>query len=179
VGKFLSIEKAIDELILIEPKSYKDQRGFFAETYNKRDFEALGITNDFVQDNHSMSSKGVLRGLHFQSRLPQAKLVSVIYGRVFDVAVDLRAESHTYLKWYGTELSEKNGRIMYIPERFAHGFLALEDNTHFVYKVSNYYNGQYDTGIRFDDPNINISWPHLDTDYNISIKDLRLPNLLV
>ena len=148
----------IKDLIIIETKVFGDLRGFFMETYNQKSFEELGLTMKFVQDNHSKSKKGVLRGLHFQTRNTQGKLVRVIRGRVFDVAVDLRKESETYGQWYGIELSAENKLMFYVPEGFAHGFLTLDDDTEFVYRCTDLYSPEYDSGILWNDETLNIDW---------------------
>ena len=148
----------IKDLIIIETKVFGDSRGFFMETYNQKSFEELGLTMKFVQDNHSKSKKGVLRGLHFQTRNTQGKLVRVIRGRVFDVAVDLRKESETYGQWYGIELSAENKLMFYVPEGFAHGFLTLDDDTEFVYRCTDLYSPEYDSGILWNDETLNIDW---------------------
>ena len=159
MNNFSIIETPIKDLIIIESKVFGDSRGFFQETYNKKEFSKLGLKMDFVQDNHSKSKSGVLRGLHFQTKYSQGKLVRVTKGSVWDVAVDLRKESRTFGKWFGIELSEKNKKMFYIPERFAHGFLTLEDDTEFQYKCTNFYSPEYDSGIIWNDKKINISWP--------------------
>ncbi|UJG44347.1 MAG: dTDP-4-dehydrorhamnose 3,5-epimerase [Candidatus Heimdallarchaeum endolithica] len=177
--KFNKIKTTLDGVFIIEPAIFSDERGFFMETYNKREFTKIGLDVDFVQDNHSKSSKGVLRGLHYQSKHPQGKLVRVIKGRVFDVAVDLRVGSPNFGQYYGVELSEKNKRMFYIPEGFAHGFLALEESE-FVYKTTDYYYSAYDRGIRWNDPDINIKWPLdkiEDSRLILSEKDSNLPFL--
>ena len=148
----------IKDLIIIETKVFGDSRGFFMETYNQKSFEELGLTMKFVQDNHSKSKKGVVRGLHFQTRNTQGKLVRVIRGRVFDVAVDLRKESETYGQWYGIELSAENKLMFYVPEGFAHGFLTLDDDTEFVYRCTDLYSPEYDSGILWNDETLNIDW---------------------
>lgn len=148
----------ISGLYIIEPAVHGDSRGYFIETYNKRDLEEYGLGVDFVQDNQSMSVKGVLRGLHFQKQYPQAKLVRVIKGKVFDVAVDLRKNSPTYMKWFGVELSEENKKQFYIPEGFAHGFLVLSDVAEFCYKVTDFYHPGDEGGIAWNDPEIGIEW---------------------
>jgi dTDP-4-dehydrorhamnose 3,5-epimerase len=158
---FVNITKTpIPGLILIEPRIFGDHRGYFMESFSKEKFRSLGIDADFVQDNESMSGKGVLRGLHFQ-RPPhaQGKLVRVITGGVWDVAVDLRKNSPTYGKWFGTELTADNKRMMFIPPGFGHGFLTLEDNTVFQYKCTDYYAPETEGGIMWNDPDINIQWP--------------------
>lgn len=159
MAKFKETSVSIDGLSVIEPTYFEDDRGFFAETYNKREFEKIGITTIFVQDNRSFSKKGVLRGLHIQTQNQQAKLVSVVYGVVFDVAVDLRSNSETYGKYHGLVLSEENRRMFYIPEGFAHGFLVLSESADFAYKVSDFYNPKFDTGVIWNDPDIGIDWP--------------------
>jgi len=157
--KFKVIKTSLDDLVVIETQKFQDERGFFVENYNTREFAKLGITANFVQDNYSLSKKGVLRGLHFQVRHPQGKLVRVISGKVFDVAVDLRLNSSTFGKWYGLELSDDNGRQFYIPPGFAHGFLTLEDNTIFFYKCTDFYYPEEELGIIWNDKDINIQWP--------------------
>lgn len=150
----------IDGLIVANPRVFGDHRGFFVETYKKSDFVSGGIPEDFIQDNHSFSCQGVLRGLHFQSPPhAQGKLVQVIVGAVWDVAVDLRPDSSTYLKWYGIELTEENHLMMYIPPGFAHGYYTLVDDTHFLYKCTTEYAPKADGGVRWDDPDIGIVWP--------------------
>jgi len=174
--KFQLFETPIKDLLLIKTKLFKDERGFFIESYNKKTFEMLGINANFIQDNQSLSKKGVLRGLHFQLRHPQGKLVRVISGRAFDVAVDLRANSHTFGKWFGIELSQKNGLQMYIPPGFAHGFLSLSDKTIFFYKCTEYYFPDDELGIIWNDTDLGIKWP-LKTirQLIISDKDKKLP----
>ncbi len=157
--RFIKKETSIEGLLVIETHSFEDQRGFFMETYNKREFEKLGILNDFVQDNHSKSSKGVLRGLHFQKNYLQAKLVRVIKGKVYDVAVDLRKDSKTYGEYYGIELTESNKLQFFIPKGFAHGFMVLSDTAEFVYKCDEFYHPEDESGIIWNDENINIKWP--------------------
>ena len=159
MGNFKRIDTSIDGLCIIEPKVYGDNRGYFMETYSKADFEEVGLNYDFVQDNQSKSSKGVLRGLHFQYTQPQGKLVRVIKGAVFDVAVDLRKNSQTYGKWVGEILTEENKKQLYIPEGFAHGFLVLSDIAEFVYKCTAFYNQDDEGGIIYNDSDIAIDWP--------------------
>lgn len=158
MGKFKKQETGIEDLYIIEPTVFGDERGFFIESYNKNDFFELGIKEDFVQDNHSKSKKGVLRGLHFQTEFAQGKLVRVIKGSVYDVAVDLREGSKTFGKWFGIELSAENKKIFFIPKGFAHGFLTLEDETEFTYKCTDFYHPEYDSGIIWNDKDINIEW---------------------
>ena len=148
----------IEGLYIIEPAVHGDSRGYFMETYNKRDMEEAGLNMNFVQDNQSMSTKGVLRGLHFQKQYPQGKLVRVIKGKVFDVAVDLRENSKTYGKWLGVELTEENKKQFYISEGFAHGFLVLSDVAEFCYKVTDFYHPNDEGGIAWNDPAIGINW---------------------
>lgn len=155
----------IEGLAVIMPTVHGDSRGYFMETYNKRDLEEAGIYIDFVQDNQSMSVKGVLRGLHFQKQFPQCKLVRAIRGRVFDVAVDMRKESATYGKWYGVELSAENKKQFLIPEGFAHGFLVLSDEAEFAYKVNDYWHPNDEGGLAWNDPAIGIEWPETIGNY--------------
>jgi len=159
MNKFEKIDTGIEGLFVIKPTVYPDERGFFFESYNKKEFEKIGITKEFVQDNHSKSTKGVLRGLHFQKENPQAKLVRVIKGQVFDVAVDLRKNSKTYGKYYGIILSEENKLQLYIPKNFAHGFLVLSDEAEFTYKCDDYYAPNDEGGVIWNDPKVNIKWP--------------------
>jgi dTDP-4-dehydrorhamnose 3,5-epimerase len=167
---------SIEGLILIEPDVYPDSRGLFFELYNKNVFIKNGITADYMQDNVSVSNKNVIRGLHFQvAPYEQGKLVSVIRGAVLDVVVDIRKDSPTYGKHEAVELSEHNRRLLWIPPGFAHGFAALEDNTTFLYKCSNVYHKASERGIRYDDPELNISWNVLNP--IVSDKDLELKNL--
>lgn len=155
----IKVEKApIDGLYVIEPTVHGDSRGYFTETYNKRDLAEYGLNMEFVQDNQSMSVKGVLRGLHYQINHPQGKLVRVIKGKVFDVAVDMRKGSKTFGKWFGVELSEENKKQFYISEGFAHGFLVLSDVAEFCYKVTDFYHPGDEGGIAWNDPNIGIDW---------------------
>ncbi|MGB9681656.1 MAG: dTDP-4-dehydrorhamnose 3,5-epimerase [bacterium] len=176
MGKFRIIETPIKGLLLIETKVFKDTRGFFIESYNQRELKEIGFDLNFVQDNHSFSKKGVIRGLHFQLKYPQGKLVRVISGKVFDVAVDLRVDSPTFGKWFGIELIEGDGVQFYIPPGFAHGFISLEENTHFFYKCTEFYHPEDDFGIIWNDPELNITW-HLDKVENIIVseKDSKLP----
>ena len=157
--KIKKIDTSIDGMIVIEPKVFSDERGYFMETYNKEEFEEIGLGVEFVQDNESRSKKGVLRGLHFQTKFPQGKLVRVLQGSVFDVGVDLRKGSVTYGKWEGVFLSEQDQRMFYIPEGCAHGFLVLSDSAVFTYKCTNLYHPEYDSGIIYNDKDIGIEWP--------------------
>jgi dTDP-4-dehydrorhamnose 3,5-epimerase len=165
------IPTAIPEVLILEPKVFGDPRGFFMESYNARTFrEATGLDIQFVQDNHSRSAKGVLRGLHYQLQQPQGKLVRVVRGAVFDVAVDVRKSSPTFGRWVGVELSEDNHRQLWIPAGFAHGFLVLSENADFLYKTTDYYAPEHERCIAWDDPTIGIEWP-LDAPPLLSAKD--------
>lgn len=175
MGNFDFQRTSIDGLYVIEPKVYEDARGFFMETYTKKAFEDMGIHIDFVQDNHSKSEKNVLRGLHFQVNQPQGKLLRVISGSIYDVAVDLRNESSTYGQWYATILSADNKRQFYVPPRFAHGFLTLEDQTEVLYKTTDYYHPEDEGGIIYNDSTLNISWPVELSQIILSEKDKKLP----
>lgn len=155
----------IEGLYIIEPKVHGDSRGYFMETYNQNDMREAGLDMVFVQDNQSMSVKGVLRGLHFQKQYPQGKLVRAIKGRVFDVAVDLREGSATYGKWYGVELTEENKKQFYISEGFAHGFLVLSETAEFCYKCTDFYRPGDEGGLAWNDPTIGIQWPELQGQY--------------
>ena len=164
----ITVEKninGIEGLCVITPTVHGDSRGYFVETYNQRDMEAAGFDITFVQDNQSMSTKGVLRGLHFQKQYPQAKLVRVIKGSVFDVAVDLRKNSLTYGKWHGELLTEENKKQFLIPRGFAHGFLVLSDTAVFCYKCDDFYHPNDEGGMAWNDPNISIKWPMLEGEY--------------
>jgi dTDP-4-dehydrorhamnose 3,5-epimerase len=167
----------IEGLLIIEPKIFSDERGWFSETYNEQAFINLGLNIQFRQDNHSLSIlKGVLRGLHFQNEpFPQTKLVRCTKGSIWDVAVDLRKSSSTYLKWIGIELSANNHKMFLIPQGFAHGFITLEDNTEVQYKVDNFYKASLDRSINYADPSLNISWPFKDV--ILSDKDKNAPLL--
>ncbi|MCI9593543.1 MAG: dTDP-4-dehydrorhamnose 3,5-epimerase [Lachnospiraceae bacterium] len=159
MSKIKVTANAIEGLYVIEPKVFPDPRGYFMETYNEQDFHEEGLKMKFVQDNQSMSVKGVLRGLHFQKQYPQGKLVRVIRGAVFDVAVDLRASSKTFGRWFGVELTAENKKQFYIPEGFAHGFLVLSDEAEFVYKCTDFYRPGDEGGLIWNDPEIGIDWP--------------------
>ena len=150
---------AIPEVLLIEPKVFGDERGFFFETYNRRTLAELGVNADFVQDNHSRSTKGVLRGLHYQRHHPQGKLVRVIAGEVFDVAVDLRRSSRSYGQWVSSTLSAENKRMMWIPPGFAHGFLTLSESAEFLYKTTDYWHPDDERCLIWNDPDLAIAWP--------------------
>lgn len=168
----------IEGLVVIEPKVFPDSRGYFMETYNQNDMHEAGLDMVFVQDNQSMSTKGVLRGLHRQLNYPQGKLVRVIKGTVFDVAVDLREGSETYGQWYGVELSAENKKQFYIPENFAHGFLVLSDEAEFCYKVTDFYHPGDEEGIMWNDPTIGVEWPIPEgMEIKLSEKDKKWPGL--
>lgn len=158
MSKFKRVETGIKDLIVIEPTVFGDNRGFFMESYSKKDFSEIGMDVEFVQDNHSKSKKGVLRGLHFQTQHVQGKLVRVTAGSVLDVAVDLRKNSPTFGKHYLVELTADNKKMFYIPPGFAHGFLTLEDNTEFQYKCTDYYAPEFDSGVLWNDSDIAIEW---------------------
>jgi len=157
---FTVTPSAIPDVLMLEPKVFGDARGFFYESFNARDFaEATGITAPFVQDNHSKSAKGVLRGLHYQIQHAQGKLVRVVHGRVFDVAVDLRKASPTFGRWAGTELSAENCRQMWVPPGFAHGFVVLSESAEFLYKTTDYWYPEHERSLVWNDPAIGIEWP--------------------
>ena len=167
-----SFEKTpLEGVVIITPQVFGDSRGYFMETYKKTLFAEAGITKEFVQDNESSSTKGVLRGLHFQKNHTQGKLVRVTRGCVFDVAVDVRPGSRTFGQWTGVELSEENKKMFYVPEGFAHGFVVLSDMAEFVYKCTDVYDPTSEGGIPWNDPDINVEWPKLDIDYKTSPKD--------
>ncbi len=170
MGKFKFTYTEIEGVFIAEPAVFPDERGYFMETYNENDFKEEGIDLTFVQDNQSKSSKGVLRGLHFQKTQPQGKLVRVISGEVFDVAVDLRKASRTYGKWVGVRLSAENKKQLFIPKGFAHGFVVLSDEAEFVYKCTDFYKGDDEGGILWNDPDIGIEWP---------IEDIGEENILL
>ncbi len=164
-------ETSIPGVVIIQPKVIGDNRGYFMETYKKEDYAKAGITKEFVQDNESSSTKGVLRGLHFQKNHTQGKLVRVTHGEVFDVAVDVRPGSETYGQWVGVILSSQLKNMFYIPEGFAHGFLVLSDTAEFVYKCTDVYDPSSEGGIPWNDETINVEWPKIDVPYNTSEKD--------
>ena len=159
MSKFNFIKTKIKDLYIIEPKVFGDERGYFMESYNRKDFEEAGLNMVFVQDNESKSKKGVLRGMHFQTKHTQGKLVRVTSGEVYDVAVDLRKDSPTFGQWEGVLLSAENKRQFYVPEGFAHGFLVLSDEAVFNYKCTDYYAPEYDCGLLWNDEDVNIQWP--------------------
>jgi len=174
--KFTRLE--IPDIVLIEPSVFGDKRGFFYESFRADRFAENGISARFVQDNHSRSGKGVLRGLHFQKPpKAQGKLVRVVKGSVYDVAVDIRKESKTFGRYVGIVLSEENRRIMYVPPGFAHGFCVLEDDTEFLYKVTDVYSPQDEGGVIWNDPDLGIPWPEVGMDYVFSEKDKHYPRL--
>ena len=178
MGSFIFNKCDIEGLYVIEPKVFGDARGYFMETYNYEDFKAAGLDMVFVQDNQSMSKKGVLRGLHFQKKHPQGKLVRVLSGTVYDVAVDLRKSSPTYGKYYGVILSAENKKMFYVPEGFAHGFLVLSESAEFTYKCTDFYHPEDEGGIIWNDPDIGIEWPiSSDMSVILSEKDKKLPTL--
>jgi len=165
------IPTELPDVLLLEPRVFGDERGFFFESFNARAFaEATGVTREFVQDNHSRSVRGVLRGLHYQISQPQGKLVRVVAGEVFDVAVDLRRGSPTFGRWAGVNLSADNKRMMWVPEGFAHGFLVLSESAEFLYKTTDYYAPEHERCIRWDDPQLAIDWP-LQEAPQLSAKD--------
>ena len=165
MSNFNFIQTEIEGVIIVEPKVFGDSRGYFMETYEERKFAEGGITASFVQDNQSKSTKGVLRGLHFQKMHPQGKLVRALRGSVFDVAVDLRKGSSTFGQWYGVELTEENHKQFYISEGFAHGFLVLSDYAEFCYKCTDFYHPEDEGGLAWNDPAIGIRWPGLSGTY--------------
>ena len=178
--KLKKISASLPDIFFIEPWVFSDPRGFFFESYSRRDMEKIGIRDDFVQDNQSCSARGVVRGLHFQNRHPQGKLVRVISGSIYDVVVDLRKGSPAFGKSIGFEISAQDFQMLWIPVGCAHGFLSLEDHTEVLYKTTDFYYPKYDAGIRWNDPDLGISWPL--TKYGIasviiSEKDAKLPLL--
>ena len=181
MGKFTFVKTDIEDLYLILPSVFGDSRGYFMETYNEEFIPYIkhldGTPASFVQDNESRSSYGVLRGLHFQKENPQGKLVRVISGTVFDVAVDLRKNSPTYLEWYGTVLSEENKHQLYVPEGFAHGFLVLSESATVSYKCTRFYDKNDEGGILYSDKSLAIDWPIPESEIIISDKDSTLPSL--
>ena len=176
MGKFTFTETEISGVYVIEPTAFGDHRGYFMETYNEQDFKAAGLQYAFVQDNQSSSRKGVLRGLHFQKTHPQAKLVRVLKGEVFDVAVDLRKGSSTYGKWVGVFLSEENKKQFMIPRGFAHGFVVVSDYAEFSYKCDDFYHPEDEGGLIWNDPDVAIEWPDVG-EILLSEKDKKNPTL--
>lgn len=178
MGKINVTTCEIEGLKVIEPTVFGDSRGYFFESYNYNDYKAAGIPEVFVQDNQSASKKGVLRGLHFQKEFPQDKLVRVIRGEVYDVAVDLRKDSKTYGKWYGVILSEENKKQFFIPKNFAHGFLVLSDYAEFAYKCTDFYHANDEGGLIWNDPDIGIEWPLQEgVELIMSEKDQKWPGI--
>jgi dTDP-4-dehydrorhamnose 3,5-epimerase len=165
------------DLLVIEPRVFEDERGSFLESWNRETFRSAGLDADFVQDNHSRSRRGVVRGLHYQLPNAQGKLVRVVRGRVWDVAVDIRRSSPTFGQWLGMELSGDNRKMLWIPEGYAHGFLTLEDNTEFLYKSTALYDSKADRAIRWNDPTLGIRWPVEGMAVSLSNKDLAAPLL--
>jgi len=166
-----AIPTAITDVMIIEPEIFGDSRGFFLESFNQRVFnKTIGVDVQFVQDNHSRSKKGVLRGLHYQIQQPQGKLVRVVRGAIFDVAVDIRKSSPTFGKWVGTKLSEENHRQLWIPVGFAHGFVVLSESADFLYKTTDYYEPESERCIAWNDPEIGVEWP-IDFQPLVSVKD--------
>ena len=169
---------AIPDVVLIEPKVFGDDRGFFMESFNQRAFNAAtGTDHRFVQDNHSRSGRGVLRGLHYQIRQPQGKLVRVTSGAVFDVAVDLRKSSPTFGQWVGAELSDDNHHQLWVPPGFAHGFLVLSSSADFLYKTTDYYAPEHERSLAWNDPDLAIAWPEVGAAPTLSAKDAVAPSL--
>lgn len=156
------IQTALPDVLIIEPRVFGDHRGFFMESWNRRHFAEAGLDLDFVQDNHSRSAQGILRGLHYQVEQPQGKLVRVTHGEVFDVAVDLRRSSPTFGQWVGVHLSAENHRMLWVPPGFAHGFYGISESVDFQYKCTDYYAPEHERCIRWDDPAIGIDWPLVD-----------------
>jgi len=182
MGKLTFHDTGLDGLWLIEPTSFGDARGFFMETWNAAEFEEKGLPTHFVQDNHSLSGKGILRGMHFQKTYPQDKLVRVVAGAVFDAAVDLRPDSATFGKWFGAELSAENKLQLFVPKGFAHGFLVLTDTAEFVYKCTDFYHPEDEGGLLWNDPEVGIEWPKdileaVGGQPRMSAKDLVWPGL--
>jgi len=170
-------ESPLPGVFVLEPKVFGDARGFFVETFREAEFEAAGIEHRFVQDNHSRSLRGTLRGLHYQLVQPQGKLVRVTRGRVFDVAVDVRRGSPHFGRWFGLELDDLDHRMMYVPPGFAHGFLVLSEEADFVYKCTDYYHPESEHGVIWNDPAIGIAWPDVGLAPTLSAKDAALPGL--
>ena len=171
------IETDLPGVLLLEPKVFGDARGFFLESWNRKTFADLGLNAEFVQDNHSRSAKGVLRGIHYQLQQPQGKLVRVVSGAVFDVAVDLRRSSPHFGQWTGHELSAENHRMLWVPPGFGHGFLVLSESADFLYKTTALYAPEWDRGVRWDDPDIGVQWPLGGVVPQLSAKDQVQPLL--
>ena len=166
----------VPDVLLLEPKVFGDARGFFLESWNERAFAAAGVRAGFVQDNHSRSARGVLRGIHYQLRQPQGKLVRVVAGEVFDVAVDLRRASPTFGRWIGQRLSAENKRLLWVPPGFGHGFLVLSESADFLYKTTDYYAAEHERAVAWNDPDLAIEWP-LEGTPTLSDRDSRAPRL--
>ena len=180
MGILTKIPTALPDVFLIEPKVFSDSRGFFFESYSKRDMEKIGVPDEFVQDNHSRSVKGTLRGLHFQSKHPQGKLIRVLKGSIFDVVVDIRKNSPTYGQHVGVRLSTDPRRMIWVPVGFAHGFVALEEGTEIHYKTTDFYYPEFEAGLRWNDPALGISWPLEEygiSTISINDRDARFPVL--
>jgi dTDP-4-dehydrorhamnose 3,5-epimerase len=178
--KLKKIPTSLPDIFFIEPRVFSDSRGFFFESYNRRDMELIGIGDDFVQDNQSCSAKGVLRGLHFQNRHPQGKLVRVLRGSIYDAVVDVRKGSPAFGKSIGFTISAQDFRMLWVPAGFAHGFLSLEDHTEVLYKTTDFYYPEFDAGIRWNDPDLDIIWPLAQYGISSAIlseKDALLPLL--
>ncbi len=171
MGKITVTKCPIEGLYVIEPTVFQDERGYFVETYNQNDMKEAGLDMEFVQDNQSMSKKGILRGLHFQKEHPQGKLVRAIRGRVYDVAVDIRKNSETYGQWYGVELSAENKKQFYVSEGFAHGYLVLSEEAEFCYKVTDFYHPGDEGGIAWNDRDIQIDWPLPENEITLNERD--------
>ncbi|MFG6370420.1 MAG: dTDP-4-dehydrorhamnose 3,5-epimerase [Turicimonas muris] len=169
------VEKTpIEGVLLVKPKVFGDKRGFFVETWQKKRYEEAGINLPFVQDNHSMSTKGILRGLHFQKKHPQGKLVMVSHGEVFDVAVDLRKDSPSFGQWFGALLTAENRHQLWVPPGMAHGFVVLSETAHFHYKCTDYYHPEDEGSIRWNDPDVDVKWP-ISFEPVVSEKDAKAP----
>jgi len=173
------VPQDIPDVIVIKPEVFGDERGFFMETFRQSEFENFGINGQFVQDNHSASTQGILRGLHYQINKPQGKLVRVIRGKVFDVAVDLRSSSASFGKYVGAILSETNRHMMWVPPGFAHGFYVMSESAEFVYKCTDYYSPEYERSLLWNDPEIGIDWPLEDISPTLSLKDQQAAKLAV
>lgn len=171
------IKTALPGVVILEPRVFRDDRGFFLETFRDDDYRAAGIDREFIQDNHSRSQRGVLRGLHYQLIQPQGKLVRVTRGKVFDVAVDIRQGSPTFGQWVGAILDDESHRQLYVPPGLAHGFLVLSEDADFVYKCTDYYHAASERGIAWDDPDLAIDWPDAGVPYQLSAKDAQHPQL--
>lgn len=168
---------ALPEVLLLEPQVFGDERGFFFESHNEREFERLGISARFVQDNHSRSARGVLRGLHYQLRNTQDKLVRCIAGEIFDVAVDLRRSSPRFGRWVGVSLSAASKAMLWVPKGFAHGFVVVSESAEVVYKVTDYWNKEAERGLRWNDPGVGIAWPALGVAPQLNQRDAGFPGL--